>query len=162
MKKEEILKLDEAVGLFNYEDAKTELVLKMMKNKSALAKIAGEVRKQLKDLSESLKPADLDLLDKDLKTALAEPTLDQSRIKTIQLRRDLLQQEWNKKYSDSEPGILAENINITLQKITSEEFDILRKPKKQLADMSDNRRELIVVNHFSSSSLSAIEPLIKF
>jgi len=59
--------LSKAAELFYYEEASVDLVIQMMDNKVEIDRIAVETEKQLKKLSETVKPNELEPLEKELK-----------------------------------------------------------------------------------------------
>lgn len=161
MKKGEVLKLNRAVALFNYTDAKIELVIKMSNTKMAVNEANENINKQLKDVFASLKPTDLDRLLEEQKQELAKEVVDKGKINILQTRIGLLQNEQNTKYQEAEEGILAESIKVAIGKITEEEFAGLIKPRRELVEMEQGKREVVVTNHFKTEDLAALAPLIK-
>lgn len=161
MKKGEVLKLNRAVALFNYEGAKVELVIKMIKIKTATGEAVENINKNLKDLFASFKPIDLDRLLEEQKQELAKEPVDKGKINILQARLSLLQNEQNTKYQEAEESVLVESIKVAFEKITEEEFASLIKPRRELVEMEQGKREVVVTNHFKTEDLAALAPLIK-
>lgn len=159
MEKKDLLSLDQSVALFNYAEAEVSTVVKMIKNKTEINDKTEAVKKQLQDLSKTLKPAELDDLQEQLKVALEKD--DKEKSKNLQLRINILNAEWNRKYSEAEAAILKESINIKLDKITQEEMMILMKPKKEVVTMKETERQVVVTNNFTSDNIAALAHLIK-
>lgn len=161
MKKGEVLKLNRAVALFSYEGTKVELVIRMSKTKTAINEAAENINKQLKDVFASLKPTDLDRLLEEQKQELAKEVVDKDKINILNVRVQILQNEQNVKYQEAEESILAESIKVAIEKITEEEFATLIKPRKELVDMEQGKREVVVTNHFKTEDLTALTMLLK-
>lgn len=159
MKKVELIKLDPAVALFNYEGAEVSLVVKMIKNKTEINNNTENVKKQLQELSKNLKPGEIETLETQLKLALEKE--DQEKIKSLQLRINFLSAEWSKKYTEAENTIFQESINVKLDKISQEELMILMKPKKEVVSMKETERQVVVTNHFTTETLASLAPLLK-
>lgn len=167
MKKRDVLKLNEAVMLFNYAsvilDKVVAVVTKMIKTKTQLEDIADGTHKTLKTTRESLKPQELTSCKEELKKMLAEATPDDKKIEYLRLRIALLQEEWDTKFRVAETAILDEEVpaSLKLEKITIDELMTLLKEKSEAIDMGENRRENVVVNNVSTEHLAVLSHLIK-
>lgn len=161
MTKGEILKLDRAIGLFNFTGAKVELVMKAIKIKSAVSAAREEISKQLNDIFTALKPENLESLQEEQKQLFSENEPDKEKINIIQVRIRLLLNEQQTKYQEAEKAILAESYKIDLVKINREELDILRKEKREPIDLEQGRRDVVVTNNFSIEDFSALSPIIE-
>lgn len=160
----ENLNMANAAELFYYEDVSIDLVMQMMENKSEMDRTVEETKKQLKKVSETLKPSELDGLEKDLKALLdAGKMIDDVEVRTLMLRIKLAKDKWQEKYAEAENNILSKSANVILKKITKADLDLLRKVRRELAETEkDKKREVITTNIFKSSDFAALRPLISF
>lgn len=158
MKKRDLFNLNQSISLFNYTDADVSLVVKMMKNKTKLNDIIENIKKQLQEIRETLKPKELDEVNEQLKLALLKD--DKELIKFLHLKSGLLTSQWNDKYKEAEDSILNEVIDLKLDVITYSELNILRKPKSELVALKESERQVIVTNHFTTDNLAALSFLI--
>lgn len=162
MKKRDILKLNRTVGLFNYEGIKLDLVIKMSKTKTALNEAVEKINKETKELFTSLKPVELDRLQEELKNELAKETFDKEKINILQLRVEILFREFNEKYQEAEGELLSEEGDeVKIEKITEEEFSSLMKPRRELMEMEQGKREVVITNHFKTEDVSSLSLLLK-
>jgi len=161
----ENLNMTNAVELFYYpDDVSIDLVMQMMDNKSEMDRTVEETKKQLKKVSETLKPAELAGLEKDLKALLdAGKLIDDVEVRTLMLRIKLVKDKWQERYAEAENNILSKSANVILKKITKADLDLLRKARRELAETEkDKKREVITTNIFKSSDFAALRPLISF
>lgn len=162
MQKGEIFKMNKAVGLFNFAGAKVELLMRVIRIKTALNAANEEITKQLKDILAALKPEELERLQEELKVLLSEPEPDKDKINMLQIRISLLINEQNTKYKEAEECTFGQSYkDIELETISQEELDILRKEKRELMDMEQGKREVVTTNHFSIDDFAALAKLIK-
>ncbi len=159
----ENLALSKATELFYYEEASVDLVIQMMDNKVEIDKIAVETEKQLKKLSETVKPNELEPLEKEMKELLdSGKMVDDVQVRTLQTRINLLQAKWNEKYTEGEETILSKSVNVVLKKISKEDLKTLTKARKELVEVEkDKKREVIVTNVFKTSHFAALRPLLQ-
>lgn len=159
----ENLALSKAAELFYYEEASVDLVIQMMDNKVEIDKIAVETEKQLKKLSETVKPNELEPLEKEMKELLdSGKMVDDVQVRTLQTRINLLQAKWNEKYTEGEETILGKSVNVVLKKISKEDLKALTKARKELVEVEkDKKREVIVTNVFKTSHFAALRPLLQ-
>lgn len=162
MRKVKILKLNDAVALFNYKSVDMSTFMKMMRNKNAINDAAEIIQKQLKNLSDSLKPEMFDDLQKQLMTLLENKSnFDSDEMRYLQLRISLLKGEWDMKLEEANRELMQEALPLKLEKITEAEFEKLKMEKQEVVQIEDNKRTIATTNNFTTESLSALSPLLE-
>lgn len=168
MKYIDVLRLNKAMSLFNFAEAKAKLSIKVMECKVEVEAAVEHIEKQLKGLKENFKPEGFDTLKADLesqkkavKDCLNEEVIDKEKVNIANMRLTLLQSEWDEKYKEAESELLKKSYNLKLVKLSEEELEILMKPRREVVGMSSGENQLVITNHFYADTLAALSPLIK-
>lgn len=155
MNKKNILRLNDALNLFNYDSAPIDLVLKMMKNKIAIEDAVERISRQLSKISATLKPSNLEELKAELQAQLSQERVDDKMVLNLQSRIKIVSQIWNNRYSEAEKDILMEEEPISIELLTLDELYLLLRPKKDIID-TGGKKEIVAQNRLSSEHLSAL------
>lgn len=168
MEYRKVLRLNDAMALFNLAEAKSTLSVKVMTTKIEVEAAVEIIDKQRKGLREGLKPvgyetlkADLDAQKKAVKELLDAEVVDKEKMNIANAKLSILQNEWEEKYREAEDELLKKSYNLKLEKFTPEELEVLMKPRKEVVPMSSGENQLVITNHFYAASLAALAPLIK-
>lgn len=163
-----VLRLNDAMALFNLAEAKSTLSVKVMTTKIAVEEAVEIIEKQRKGLRDGLKPvgyetlkADLEAQKKAVKDILESDVVDKEKLNIANMRLTLLQSEWEEKFREAEYELFKKSYNLKVEKFTPEELEILMKPRKEVVPMSSGENQLVITNHFYAASLAALSPLIK-
>lgn len=164
----EVLNFNNAMSLLNCSEASAKLGIKVMKMKIKANEAYDYIQKQLKELKENFKPVgfenlktELDALRKTVKEQLSQDPIDKEKLDISNMRLTLLQSEWDEKYREAESSFLREKYKpkFELEKITEEEFEILKKPRWELRQINGGENKLVITNHFYPESLAALAPI---
>lgn len=160
MIKKELLKLDEAMGIFNFTNAPMGLIIRVMKIKNIVEKEAEEVRKSLRSLSESIKPQEIEEIRSEIKSILASDNANDKRSYNLQMKLSLLNTEWNQRYTEGENLLMGEPTEVELPSITPQEFEILIKPTQEVIDTGGARKEIVSSSKLTTDKLAVLHYII--
>lgn len=160
MIKKELLKLDEAMGIFNFTNAPMGLIIRVMKIKNIVEKEAEEVRKSLRSLSESIKPQEIGEVRDEIKSILASDNANDKRSYNLQMKLSLMNTEWNQRYTEGENLLMGEPTEVELPSITPQEFEILIKPTQEVIDTGGARKEIVSSSKLTTDKLAVLHYII--
>jgi len=157
MIKRNILDLERAVNLFNYDEADISVIVRMMANKVALEEAVSVIKKEIKATKTAVKPKEMSDLEEEYNNI--PKTSD--RANEINRIWNALNLQYSKKVKEIIDPLLDESsITVKIQTITPEELAILLRPAKEKVRVKD-QEEFITINRVTSDHLALLSLLTK-